>query len=519
MATLDSLPMEILLDIQSFITIKDLAALSLQCRRLHDALSDMMARRRYRRLRVDGDYLPGAFMAFVEILKAPRFGSNVKEIVHGPDRRLIKHMKWRPLTDENELSLFRAAMAKAGFEGKSADHLWAALNPKGGLDRADGNIATNLRNALVVLLLAVCPNVETLRETSIRGRFHDDLFKRACGTPHGNLLRNLRHIDFLRGKCLTWDTETVIMQELLSIQRLPSIERITLRGVCEMREDAWSRYLMPGVSSVKKIEIGYFRIQPRDLRWIIQNPKALEEFQFSSGQLRRFDPYDDWLVNPRLLGKVLLCHKSTLRVLDLDVDNVVLPGNSEDFHSYDEEEEDFDDLLMSNMYNVDERDRPHAEITDQRFKRNRPDTRPYGQTIGSMHDFIALKRLSIGVQLLCGEPHPELTTPGWRNEHHRVPIRLITALPPNLEYLCIRGYVPGKIPHYTRQIEEFMGNRDRWPASLKEVHGVEECVEGRPFLCHHDQWGDSDDGNNRDGPGPERLPWEETEDEWTDYSD
>ncbi|KAK2808296.1 hypothetical protein FQN50_004855 [Emmonsiellopsis sp. PD_5] len=449
--------------------------------------------------------LPGAFMALVKILKAPRFGSYVREVVHGPDRRLIKHMKWHPRADENELSLLRAGMAKAGFEGKRAEHLWAALNPKRGLARMDGNIATNLRNALVVLLLAVCPNVETLRETSIRGRFHEDLFKRACEISHGNLLQNLRHIDFLRGKCCTWYTETVIMKELMSIQRLPYIDRITLRGVCETREDAWSRYLVPGVSSVKKIKIGYFRIQPRDLRWIIQNPKALEEFQFSSGQLRRFDSNNSWKVNLKLLGKELLCHKSTLSVLDLDVDNVVLHGDSPEHHSYG----------------------GGAGGFDRRFKRNRPDTRPYGQTIGSMHDFIALKRLSIGVKLLFGEPRPNLTPSGWRSEQHRVPIRLITALPPNLEFLCIRGYVPGKIPHYMSQIKEFMGNRGMGPASLKEVHGVEECVEGRPFLRGHDESNsemeDSDDGNdrahgnnNRDGYEPERLPWEseETEDEW-----
>ena len=56
-----------------------------------------------------------------------------------------------------------------------------------------------------------------------------------------------------------------------------------------------------------------------------------------------------------------------------------------------------------------------------------------------------------------------------------------------------------------------MVKKERWPLSLKEVHGIDECVDGLPVVQNG---GDDDETEDE-----EKLPRYEREDEWTDYAD
>ncbi|KKZ63453.1 hypothetical protein EMCG_02264 [[Emmonsia] crescens] len=487
MAALDSLPTEILLKIVSPLSIQDLAALSLQCHHLKRVVN-LASPPEYRRFRFYT--VKHVFKFLYTILEKPRLGTFVREIVSKSNSCSTGHH----IPPIEKQPLLRSAIMKAGFDGEQAEALMGSLmvgRPK----TVMLNSSSDIREALATLLLAICPNIEILRVEYIDGQYFEQLFKMAkTPSKQRNYLQNLRQLDLLRqtgsyvdpdGSYSSFD----VAANLRLIAHLPSIESFTVRGVW-ICEDAVPCWLPPGSSNIKKLNLCYSQFTDDHLRYLIRHPKALEEFTFSSGQL--IEPIQDERKKnkAKLLGKKLLCHKSTLKVLDLDVDNYL------EYYKYyhyctgsEAEEEDW------------ESDDPR--VVEPRFSWEEPDTRLYGETIGSLHDFTALKRLSIGVKALLGGPSRS-DDEDWdqESEKERVPIRLIRDLPPNLEYLCIRGYVPGEDPGYTSQMEEFMANKTKWPPSLKEVHGITECVSGLPIL-DEDFYGDE-------------LPWEETESDWSE---
>ncbi|PGG97510.1 hypothetical protein AJ79_09180 [Helicocarpus griseus UAMH5409] len=544
MATLDKLPLEIMLKIFSLLSYKDTVALSLQCRRLH-TVSDLARRRRYRRIRVDGQYWPRAYNLLWKILKKPALGLLVEEIVSDTNRFLYGDW-WFPRPGKEDEPLLNSAITKAGFDDLMAEDLLKILMvDQERVKLTLEPVPDGFQEALTAMLLVVCPNVRTLRMPNVNVKFIEELLKMARSSgSDGNqcCLQNLRYVDLLRDTSGVWYslelyTNCGLLWDLKPIMRVPSIESVTVRGVCEDGQSI--PFLAPGISNIKEIDIRYSSLQRREFWSIMRHPRGLESFKFSSGQLR--DLTGDVRYHPKIFGKALLRHRSTLKVLDLDVDLVVTSWSGADYDSEDEDEdEDYDEETNDSedseneaggedYENGDDGDEgsssDHDSATSEqrstpsvssRVSEDFENSRPYGETIGSLHDFVALKRLSIGVRALFG--------PGDQDDPEIVPFRLINSLPPNLEYLCIRGYVAGQNPSYTSQIEEFMENKDRWPASLKEVCGIGECIDGLPALKgpRNDEGTDGDeDSGDEDGEEEEEevLPWEKGKDNWTDYND
>jgi hypothetical protein len=83
---------------------------------------------------------------------------------------------------------------------------------------------------------------------------------------------------------------------------------------------------------------------------------------------------------------------------------------------------------------------------------------------------VALKRLSIGVNLLL------YVAAGVNNETENKSVPLVEYLPPNLEYLCIRGYEKGKRKHNDTQMDALKALVESGSTSLKEIHGIDECI-------------------------------------------
>ncbi|KLJ06428.1 hypothetical protein EMPG_09265 [Blastomyces silverae] len=467
MAALDNVPTEILLEIISLLSIQDLAALSLQCHHLNRAVN-IASPHEFRRFHFSTT--KNVFKFLFTILEQPRIGTFVREIVaheYSCARHGISLIQKQPL--------LRSAIRKAGVDGEEAEDWMEILMGNRWRIIDYGESSYDVRTTLTRLLLAVCPNVEILRVEAI-GLYLEPLFRMAKTSKNQrNYLQNLQHLDLFRPDA--WDEDGAyadfdVAGNLRLVAHLPSIESFTVRGVW-ICGDSTGNWLPPGSSNIKKLNLYYSQFNDDDLRYLILHPKALEEFTFSSGQLLNPELRNRHKNKVKLLGKKLLCHKSTLKVLDLDVDNFLKYYRDYD-HCTDDEGEDVEE---------DDWDSDDPREVDPRFSWEEPDTRPYGQTIGSLHDFTALNRLSIGVKALLGDRFPS-DDKDWNpeSEKERVPIRLIRDLPPNLEYLCIRGYVSGEDPGYTSQMEEFMANKDKWPLSLKEVHGITECVNGLSTL-------------------------------------
>lgn len=177
----------------------------------------------------------------------------------------------------------------------------------------------------------------------------------------------------------------------------------------------------------------------------------------------RFQPGGHYLFTAKTLGKALWSSRSSLKKLDVDVDNMLF----DDYHDEEEYVErcaEYEDYIeepywRDEYFKQDEKDSPGPlELYEL------PDDRDYNNTIGSLHDFEQLTHLSLGVKLLLGPP--DSTTP----------FQLIDALPKSLESLTIRGYTKGVVVKYDAAIEELLARRSEVLPALAEVSGINVLI-------------------------------------------
>lgn len=126
---LDQLPSEIIVTIISYISsLRDVSALSRQCRLLHN-LCEMGIRRRYRRIRIRRDEdLDHAFARLLEILRTPRLGQYVRHLdvyrsSHYDIRNHYQENPFERVLAEDDLVRLRAAVERAGFEGRQGEQV------------------------------------------------------------------------------------------------------------------------------------------------------------------------------------------------------------------------------------------------------------------------------------------------------------------------------------------------------------------------------------------------------------
>jgi hypothetical protein len=249
---------------------------------------------------------------------------------------------------------------------------------------------------------------------------------------------------------------------------------------------------------MKTLNIEHAMFRDNTVTWLIRMAKALESLTWSCGGRYSLNGLGGF--RGEKVGKALLCQKETLRHLDIDIDGVLgIPSDGceddlEEYAGYEEEEEQLrrekDDAFRPDCYNAPGKKCYAAERALDTglpiFIWQLPTTRAYDRTIGSMHDFNALKHLSIGIKLLLGYPF------GYNGELPIAPHRLVDALPPNLEYLLIRGYKKEEFELWDSQVEDFQAKRaENFPA-LQAVHGLDTFVpsaeEAHDFLDDELLW-------------------------------
>ncbi|CAH0054644.1 unnamed protein product [Clonostachys solani] len=333
-----------------------------------------------------------------------------------------------------------------------------------------------------VVLFSICHNISTLHigyvgphERPVR----EYLTKSNYGLLSQPGLQNLRDVVMIDGTvCGDLDNSFVVVDVLEYIQyfhRLPLIESFSMDGVQEWEPER--TIFVPWTSNMKKIHIGHSAFYARMFDTILSIPKALEELEISVGGLF-FYHGDDIFFHPSRMGRALEAHKKTLRMLDLDIDcgfQFIEPKHwdAEDLVSH--WGYDWEWFNYSKRVYGDEYFQLDADISSGPVQVLEPNGDKHGTTIGSFHDFYALKRLSISIKAILGytdpsEPPYELYRPP--------PSHLIDILPPSLEYLCIYGYILGANPYFDYQIEEFMKHRAKRLPNLKEVWGVDVTVLG-----------------------------------------
>jgi hypothetical protein len=206
-------------------------------------------------------------------------------------------------------------------------------------------------------------------------------------------------------------------------------------------------------SNISRISIHHSSIDSTSLAGLIWSCKVLREFQYSVGGRASRDK-GMHIFNPKAFFKATCRHKGTLEILDVDVESQI--------HLFDIQDEE------DKEYAINEYGSPFERDIDE-------NVRTFLQLIwshgGSLRDFVALKRLSLGINLLLyfakgvGEQHEQ-----------KEKARLVNCLPDTLEYLCVRGYHKGENPEHDEHMDELLTLFKSGSSRLNEIKGIEETI-------------------------------------------
>ncbi|KAJ5645452.1 hypothetical protein N7507_011463 [Penicillium longicatenatum] len=493
-----SLPLEIqVMVIRHVSSIGDLAALSQSCRSIH-RLCDMKTREPYYQVRVDpkDSSINKTFDLVMGILKNPKLGNYVREIVQTKQPSMEHH--YVQTAEQRELSagdrdLLRTAVRKAGFANSQENAVLNMLmqnttQPPGetrepfrfpdtayGYDHGEIH-GTFIAQALAAILISVSPNLESLVMTQpfslfsgfYRGRERpqDDivhfplnqLLRRANANPTSTAyLQNLRKVHMIVDDEHSDDRFYMAMDFLecaTLFDRLPSIESLSTGGLCDDENGEARVVLEPRSSNVSRIHIHHSALPTTFLVSLIQSCKVLREFQYTIGGRcvlgGWFAPF-----NARIFIKSICPHKDTLEVLDIDAEH-----NMHYFHPSCFDEGRVDQEINQRALESDDDDDDERQML-----------RSLSSNSGSLKEFRALKRLSVGIGFLV------YFAMGVReNNELRQPFLLPEALPESLEYLCIRGYEKGKCKTWDAHIDALVASFISGSSGIKEITGIEEII-------------------------------------------
>ncbi|KXG50505.1 uncharacterized protein PGRI_069960 [Penicillium griseofulvum] len=470
-----SLPLEVHQRIISYLlSNRDVAALSAQCRTLH-SMCDMATRKKYHRISVSSaeEDIDRSFELLMDILKRPNLGTYVRhvECCYATYRRICyKEAKSQRELSEEEMNLVRKAVRKGGFidqEDRVINMLMQRMEKTATFAyRERESIGTFVTQALTAILIVVSPNVVSMAMTHPTGlsfnRVTDfplaELLRQANASPETKpCLRNLRSVYIINKNDDSWSDDRFYVPLDLSgclslFDNLLSIESVRV-DVMEEDENG-EREFKEKCSNISKISIHHSSVSSLYLATLIWSCKVLREFQYSIGG-RASNDGGCPTFSPKVFIKVLCAHKETLEILDVDAENEIF-----DFGISDE----------------DERDKRLNEIGSPFEHGIDDETSAFYKSIwayrGSLKEFGALKRLSLGINFLLylaagvnGEPYKKK---GKSN--------LVDCLPVGLEYLCVRGYQKGENEEHDEQMDALMVFYKSGKSRLEEVKGVDEVI-------------------------------------------
>ncbi|KAF4209151.1 hypothetical protein CNMCM8927_007518 [Aspergillus lentulus] len=327
----------------------------------------------------------------------------------------------------------------------------AKLNKRGDLLvelHYNGNtraLATYVTQALTALLVSVSPNLESI---AMMPTFYADLYeegddsfapsecaldlllretnKNPLGKPY---LQNLRKVYMINlGHDDLDDREVYVSMDFIGclamLRNLPSLEWIGTDVLAE--DDNEKSSLEAKSSNVPCIASNHSCVPTKYLTPVIRSCGVLKEFEYSIGG-RGLADGTHAIFNPKTFILSILDHRTTLEKLDLDAE-----GHIYDFTFREPADFEFDG----------ENARPKAQAY---WKEPPPNS--FWDQAWCLKDFVALEPLSIGVNLLL------YFAAGVNNEKESKSVSLVEYLPPNLEYLCIRGYEKGKRKHNDAQMD------------------------------------------------------------------
>ncbi|KAL2864006.1 uncharacterized protein BJX67DRAFT_384186 [Aspergillus lucknowensis] len=502
MSHLEDLPNELLTLIISHVeSNKDLVSLSRASRRLY-APCELSDRRKYRRVRIRGRVgrIEKAFQLLLLILRKPRIGGYVRHLEFQQFtrfRRGYSERPWERTLGKEDLVRLEAATLEAGFMAPEDQRIMNILMQAvpDGIDGGDpegfreAKIRTiYIAQAVAALLISVCPNLESLAlgNYPVRDRTGDhepsgtDPYEKSMQYPLLRFLRSVnekasrsRHLRRVRtiellptfpdSNCNRY-TRCDFVGWAGLISQLPKLESVTVQGMAQRGRENCGHG--PESWNLQSISLRNSRVSTDLLMEILCSLKQLRSFTYTTGG-RYTQSVWRFFFNPLTLFKCLLRHRTTLEVLDLDCE-AQLHVDVESGRI----------RLQGQIHNPD--------IT---WQVPRPPLSLWTE-YGSLKDFTSLTHLSIGLQCFISLAEGVRPSP--------TPAVGILDLPPNLRYLCIRGYEKGKDPRIDTVMDRVIPAARAQCSNMPDIKGLDALI---PQGC-----------NTADDSHPPVRPFED----WTD---
>lgn len=432
----------------------------------------------------------------------------VREAREGTHEKILAHVRGLGLSDK-----VTERMVKA-IEWKK--EIYLGRSP----ETEDGGMWQNMEftSAACVVILSLCRNITTVHMEDMQTQegehnaikheiLGDYLLRNNFGKLHTPSLQKLRNVIVnpqTKDEMMTGDTDIYmdvgVTDLMRCFHRLPAMESFCFLGVTV--ENGTSReFLPPGTGTFTKLEFKHIDLRGTMIATMIRAARGLHEVALSLGGMVSFEDSAIW-VHPKTVGKALLEHKVSLKVLDLDIQAAESSESEQEHDSLDEVgmklEEGEDEGLLDEWHKLDVAQGSGRPILTEQL----PNTRRYGLGLGSLHDFEALTHLSIQPEKLHGGPTDDDDDDEEEDETGKDPRRrLVDMLPPSLEYLCLYGYEKGSLEWLDEQVEELMEEKSEKLPKLKEVKGYDELINPSDFSAQTEDKGrgnGSDDGSDND---------------------
>jgi hypothetical protein len=340
--------------------------------------------------------------------------------------------------------------------------------------------------AAAVIILAMCKNISTLYLGDLIvpwGRDHNPhsmvgayLEAMRLGQVPQPCLQKLKRVEMIEGRNDGFGGygRATFTAPFFFFSQLPEFKELVTDAVEEYQVE--SLPVGPGSSNVDKIQITHSDVETETMVTILKAPRALREFTLWLGGMYNRDGSSSHVVSKEI-GEALALQKETLEKLDLDLSigldsRSPWPDLKEGQKPWPESLADPNDVTGDEEYEDEDEEEDNGADKPRRILYYGPP----GTTLGSLADFHTLNHLSIDPGTLL--------TPTERGVNYMRPLkskparRLIDLLPPNIESLCLYGYVKGKTRLMDKQVAELMEKKGERLPKLKEVRGVEETVPG-----------------------------------------
>ena len=276
---------------------------------------------------------------------------------------------------------------------------------------------------------------------------------------------------------------TTLFDKLLSIEYVGT--DLMLEHVDQIPDIKWDE------SHISKISINHAYVNSTFICHVLARCKVVKEFQYSLGGRALGDASP--VFNPKALIKILCKHMKTMECLDIDTHFLSFGCDS------------IRDIVNDELSPMDQFDGP----LEARSAWGAEEAEQYEETItflrkvwdysGSLKDFVALKRLSLNINVLMYFAKGVKEGLGEKQEK----VMLVDCLPRSLEYLCIRGYLRGEMEEHDSQIDALMQAFNAGSLYLTEIKGVKGIIPDTQEVGHPNMedlmWSLKDAGYETDG--------------------